>query len=496
VANIQQLVASRGGKWLDQFAPDYFDMILFDEGHHNAADSWKKIRHHFPKAKFTSFTATPIRSDGQIVDGTPVYRFPIADAIREGYIKNIASRRLEPTTIEFVYEGEQQRHSLAEVLKLREEEWFSKGVALAPECNRNIADAAIQCMQELRQGTECKHQIIAAACSIDHARRITSLFRERGLTADMLHSKQPIDEQEDVRRRLKRQELDAVVHVQMLGEGADYPTLSVAAIFRPYRHFVPYVQFIGRIMRVIRENSIGHPDNRGFVVSHVGLHIDRWWEDLRAIDSDDQLFFASLANSTREFDDSSSTSDDEGRRRRFLHPMQVLDEHIDYFVQEHFIDINDATIILDDLIHALELRGLGLEMLGIDKEQLTNRLLLQATQVQVHGQLTPAMVQPQRARQEARRRLDERVRSGAKELLKDLGMKPGGRQLARLYPSFNTLLDLPTAIILLNNEVNKLVGIGTGERKQISEQQARVAHDSMDFLIDAVVKAVRDRMAQ
>ena len=300
VTNIQQIVAANSKKWLSQFPPDYFDMILFDEGHHNAANSWLRIHERFPKAKFTSFTATPIRADGKKVEGIPIYRFPIGEAIREGFIKNIASRRLEPMTIEFVYQGSQQRHTLAEVLKLREKDWFSKGVALAPECNRNIVDAAVQCMNELRTDSDYKHQIVAAACSIDHARSICSLFRERGLSAEVLHSDQSLEEQEDVRRRIERHELDAVVHVQMLSEGADYPSLSVAAIFRPYRHLVPYVQFVGRIMRVIKQNAPGHPDNRGFVVSHIGLHIDRWWEDLRELDKDDQLFFEALANSALE----------------------------------------------------------------------------------------------------------------------------------------------------------------------------------------------------
>jgi DNA repair protein RadD len=190
VGNIQQIVASDRDKWLSQFSEDYFDMVLFDEGHHNAAESWQVIARAFPRAKFASFTATPLRADGKSVEGKLIYRFPIGEAIREGYIKNIATRRLEPIELSFVYEGEQRRYTLSEILKLREEEnWFSKGVALAPECNANIVNAAIQCMRELREGSRIKHQIIAVACSIDHAKAICSLFRERGVSADVLHSK-------------------------------------------------------------------------------------------------------------------------------------------------------------------------------------------------------------------------------------------------------------------------------------------------------------------
>lgn len=67
----------------------------------------------------------------------------------------------------------------------------------------------------------------------------------------------------------------------MLGEGFDHPPLSVAAIFRPYRSLSPYIQFVGRVMRVNVPKAPGHPDNEGIVVSHVGMSIDRHWQDFR-----------------------------------------------------------------------------------------------------------------------------------------------------------------------------------------------------------------------
>ena len=69
---------------------------------------------------------------------------------REGYVKDVASHRLEPQEITFTFRGETRRHTLEEVVRLKEEQWFSKGVALPPECNRSIVDHSIQCVEELR----------------------------------------------------------------------------------------------------------------------------------------------------------------------------------------------------------------------------------------------------------------------------------------------------------------------------------------------------------
>ncbi|ORV21700.1 hypothetical protein AWB98_26975 [Mycolicibacterium conceptionense] len=76
--------------------------------------------------------------------------------------------------------------------------------------------------------------------------------------------------------------------MQMLGEGFDHPRLSVAAIFRPFRSLAPYIQFVGRVMRVVQEAAPEHPDNQGHIVSHVGLNNDARWSEFRELDLDDQ----------------------------------------------------------------------------------------------------------------------------------------------------------------------------------------------------------------
>ena len=82
-----------------------------------------------------------------------------------------------PAEIYFTYKDDTHRHTLEEVLELREEAWFRKGVALAPECNKHIAEASIIRCMTLRNKTGLKHQIIAAACSIDHARQSAEYLR-------------------------------------------------------------------------------------------------------------------------------------------------------------------------------------------------------------------------------------------------------------------------------------------------------------------------------
>ena len=175
------------------------------------------------------------------------------------------------------------------MLTLKEEDWFSRGVALAGPCNEHIVDSSLEKLEELRQsGT--RHQLIGVACSINHAREVRSLYQVRGYSAEVIHSKQSEEQQAAVLNGLYNGSLDCVVQVQMLGEGFDHPKLSVAAIFRPFRTLAPYVQFVGRIMRVVVQNDPVHPDNVGHIVTHLGMNLDERLREFKQFENDDQTF--------------------------------------------------------------------------------------------------------------------------------------------------------------------------------------------------------------
>ena len=246
---------AQADRWLPQFPPNFFDMILVDEGHHAAAASWQKVFRRFPDAKVVSLTATPFRADEQPLEGELIYRYPFSRAMMNGFIKQIHSRYVAPEELSFTYAEETTRHTLDEVLELREEQWFRRGVALSPECNRHIAEASIQRCNRLRAETGIQHQIIAAACSVDHARQVRAIYEECGYRAAEIHSDMDEDDREAVLERLPPGQIDCIVQVQMLGEGFDHPRLSVAAIFRPFRSLAPYIQFVGRVMRVVIQND-------------------------------------------------------------------------------------------------------------------------------------------------------------------------------------------------------------------------------------------------
>jgi len=478
VTNIQQL-ANSVDKWLPQFSNDYFDMILVDEGHHNAAPSWKKVFNKFSNAKVVSLTATPFRSDQQEVEGELIYKYPFKSAMIKGYIKKLQAIYVTPNELYFTYRGDEKHYSLEDVLELKEEEWFSRGVALSKICNEHIVDASLDKLETLRQsGTH--HQIIAVACSVDHAKEIRSLYAERGFRAEAIHSKMPQNEQEKVKQDLKSGTLDCIVQVLMLGEGFDHPKLSVAAIFRPFRSLSPYVQFVGRIMRVIVQNDPRHPDNSGYIVTHIGMNLDKQLDDFRQLDHEDENFFKDLLEG-KEPELPPEVLNGSARKRIKRH-MVVNDEIVDHFLQEDFLDPDDA-VLQDELKSFAE--SLGFDAEGM-VEFLKQKKLERAKQVSASMQYP---VIPQLQRQEARKRLAEITKSSAKILLNRLDISIAGNELQyKLAPGQVTGNNFAAAVQIINHEINKRLGIAAGERGKLRSKDYKQAIDAMDDIINVLTR--------
>lgn len=485
VTNIQQL-ASSADRWLPQFPPDFFDMIIVDEGHHGAAESWRKTLRRFPDAKVVSLTATPFRTDRQELPGEVIYRYSFAKAMLRGYIKHIRSKSAAPEELYFSVQEEEHRYTLDEVLEMREEAWFRRGVALSPECNRHIVEASIAECNQLRQRTGTHHQIIASACSIDHARQVRSLYEECGYRAAAISSDLDPEEQGRILRRLRDHQLDCIVQVQMLGEGFDHPPLSVAAIFRPYRSLAPYIQFVGRVMRVIHQNTPDHPDNKGVIVSHVGLNNEEHWLDFRELDFDDQELVRRWLESEEPGAEAETPGGPGGQPRRFDQLQLVDNEVISHFLEHVFLDPDDDRV-LDEILGQEVAPGINLGSL-IDRETLRDRLRDQQDSEIVEYE--PIPVSPQRRRQAARRRLAERSRSVAARIVSDLGISPTGRELSRAAGRGNRP-NLQTAFALMHDRVNDFIGIDPGMRSEIAGDQATTALEHLDELADELVDEYR-----
>lgn len=480
ITNIQQL-ATNVDKWLTQFPDDFFDMIIVDEAHHSAASSWQKVIDRFPKAKIIHLTATPFRSDRQEIDGELVFRYSFRSATLKGYIKRLKASYVAPSEIELSFADERGKtYTLAEVEKLKEEEWFSRGVALAKPCNQHIVDSSLAKLEELRlSGTQ--HQLIAVACSINHAKDIRTLYKERGYSADVIHSNQKSDEQERILAELRNGTLDCIIQVQMLGEGFDHQKLSVAAIFRPFRSLAPYIQFVGRIMRVVVQNDPSHPDNAGHIVTHLGMNLDKRLQEFKDFEADDQAFWDKVIGGA---DPEVPADVREGKARlRAGEQVVVHGEIVDSLWEEDFTSTEDQQVV-DDLRERMRLFGLDPSQV----EEFVKRAKLPTIRKGKPSEAFP--VQPQREWEEAKKRLYEQGQRLAKLLLNHVELDMNGTEIPYKFKSLKLAGrgNYICALMMVNTAINERLG---KQRDEASTEEFKTILDSLDDILQPLVRKLR-----
>jgi superfamily II DNA or RNA helicase len=471
VTNIHQL-QGEANRWLQALPADYFDLILFDEGHHSVADSWETLRTRFPNARIVNFSATPLRADGQVMAGRVLYSYPIFRAIQEGYVKRLKAVQLNPRTLRYVRrDGTQEIEvSLTEVRRLGETDAdFRRSIVTSTETLNTIADASIRELDRLRAETgDARLKIIASALNFEHCRQVVEAYTARGRRAGYVHSREDGAANQRVMQQLENHQLDVIVQVRKLGEGFDHPYLAVAAVFSIFSNLSPFVQFVGRIMRVIVQNAPGHVLNQGVVVFHAGANIAQRWGDFQQYSEADQAYFDQLLP-LEGFDPGDPQAD------REIIPVPRPEAEMEVRAQSE-IQLEEIQLLEEDEAAAIRL--------------LQDRGIIAGDFDPNKQALQPVPTTRVAQRQARRGGLDMRVRTEAARILNQRGINPEGRDLDRQRLGRSNLIVLKAAI---DRQVNGAIGRGTGQRHEFSRDELdRIAAAFADILTAAVQEVFND----
>ncbi len=448
ITNIHQL-QGEDNHWLQNLPDNFFDLILFDEGHHNVADSWNAVKAKFPAARIINFSATPLRADGRLMAGCIIYSYPVVRAIREGYVKRLKAVVLNPRTLRYVRreDGQEIEVTLDEVRRLGEQDAdFRRSIVTSTETLNTIVDASIRELDKRREATgDTRLKIIASALNYEHCLQIVAAYRARGRRADYVHTREDGAANQRVLQRLKDHELDVIVQVRKLGEGFDHPFLTVAAVFNLFANLSPFVQFVGRIMRVIKQNAPGHALNHGTVVFHAGSNIASRWEDFQCYSEADREFFDQLLpmetldfGSAAELEvEPSAAGDGDGDR------LEVR--------SQTNIHLEEIPLISADAEALAALRVLQERGYTVDAVR------------QAYEELEPVPVTRVRQRQAMRNRLDARVRTAVGRILGERGVNHEGQNLDVQRRGRTNFVVLKSAI---DRQAAAAVGRKLGERHE------------------------------
>ncbi len=466
ITNIQQLQGEEN-RWLSKLDSDFFQLIVFDEGHHNVADSWEYLRKKFPDARIVNLSATPTRADGQLMQGKIIYSYPIFKAIAAGYVKRIKALVLNPSTLRYVSPngGAEVELTLEQVKQLAASDAaFRRVIVSSKESLETIVDASIRELNKIRSTTgDRRHKIIASAMNLEHCIQVAKAYREKELRADYIHSLEQ-SKTKSIIDKLENDELDVIVQVRMLGEGFDHRYLSVAAIFSVFANLSPFAQFVGRIMRVVVQNDPHSVQNQGTVVFHAGANVASVWSDFQKFSQADQDFFDQLLP-LEEFDPATESKEVEPRPR--------IDFGRGSVTAQSEVLLAEIPLLEDDVEARRAIEYLLSKGFSADDFR------------RAEAKLKPVKTRKQAVRLASQKELDDRNKLLAGKILRQRGLSTEGHDLDVKRLGKSNFVIVKSAI---DRATNTLVGHGLKDRHNFSQDELDTIAEAEDEIVASVEK--------
>jgi superfamily II DNA or RNA helicase len=235
-ASIQSLNAAG----LGHLDARHFDVVVIDEFHHAAAQSYRSLLEYVQPVELLGLTATPERSDGLPIldwfDGRIAAELRLWDAIDQ--------QRLSAFAYYGIHDG----------LDLRELPWRrGRGYDVAGLSNLLTANDAVAKLA-LKQLVEHVDNIgrmraLGFCVSVEHARFMARVFQASGVAAIAIWSDTPEAERRQALRDLAARRINIIFSVDLFNEGIDVPSVDTLLMLRPTDSATLFLQQLGRGLR-------------------------------------------------------------------------------------------------------------------------------------------------------------------------------------------------------------------------------------------------------
>lgn len=230
------------GKRLASFARDTFTLIIIDEAHHAAAETYRTIIKHFRTARVLGVTATPERADGvdlmRLFDKV-AYRYDMLKAMRAGHLAPMRSTILDMPTIDLskvALKGSD--FDPVELAKLLNEERALRG----------MADQILT--------TSVGRKTMIFTVDVKNAYAMAAVLNQlKPKSALAVDGSSPTETRAAALAAFRANKFTYLINCALFTEGFDEPSLGCVVIARPTKSRVLHTQMLGRGARLALDKT-------------------------------------------------------------------------------------------------------------------------------------------------------------------------------------------------------------------------------------------------
>lgn len=225
-------------EYLKSFPKNYFDIVIIDEVHRAAAQSYTKVINYFTPKLYLGMTATPERTDGQSIynlfDHNVACEIRLQDAIENNYVCTFHYYGIKDLIIDNIdYTNDTKKFNF--LISDKRVDYILKQASYYGHC-----------------GTKVKGLVFCS--SVNEAKELSKLFNSRGYRTIKLDG----TDNEETRERaisevqeddLLKPYLDYIFTYDIFNEGIDIPEINQIILLRPTESLIVQTQQIGRGLR-------------------------------------------------------------------------------------------------------------------------------------------------------------------------------------------------------------------------------------------------------
>lgn len=261
-ALIQVAMIQSIAKRLDKMSEPW--LVIEDEAHHAAANTYKKLKERWVNSRFIGFSATPVRLSGELLFGGV-----------GGYEALLLHKQTQPEWLT-------ANGYLTPVRLFSQPAKFD--LSKVKTTGGDFDDAELDALMSddvmgvmvgdavAEYKTYCENEPALVCCTnIKKAELAARQFREAGYHSVAIHGKMSKPERDKIMADFENGIIKVLCYCQLLGEGVDVPAVRAIFMLRPTKSIVVWLQACGRVMRL----SKNKPD--AFVFDHVGNAKREFW---------------------------------------------------------------------------------------------------------------------------------------------------------------------------------------------------------------------------